>query len=94
MRDDVEFGKRHSAEEGMVATAEWGYIKDKSSLRKLSGEPNTTSKVTVPELPTSIPGITPLEVVLLGLIRDGLIPIFHTQYNGKLYRFTSLAKRW
>ena len=39
-----------------------------SSLRKLSGDPETTSSVTEPVQLASTPGITPLMVVLVGLI--------------------------
>ena len=46
-----------------------------SSLRKLSGDPKTTSSVTEPVQLASTPGMTPLKVVFVGLIRDGLMPI-------------------
>ena len=46
-----------------------------SSLRKLSGEPNTTFSVSEPVQQASTPGITPLKVLLLGLILDGSMPI-------------------
>ena len=49
-----------------------------SSLRKLSGDPKTTSRVIEPVQRASTPGITPLKVVFVGLIRDGLIPILRT----------------
>ena len=42
-----------------------------SSLRKLFGDPNTTSSVTEPVQLASTPGMTPLKVVFVGLILDG-----------------------
>ena len=47
-----------------------------SSLWKLSGGPNTTTSLKELVQQASTPGITPLKVVLLGLILDGSIPIF------------------
>ena len=52
--------------------------KIKSSLQKLSGEPKTTSNVIDPVQQASVPGITPLNVVLVGLILDESIPILGT----------------
>ena len=49
-----------------------------SSLRKLSGDPTTTSSVTEPVQLASTPGMTPLKVVLVGLILEGSMPIFRT----------------
>ena len=42
-----------------------------SSLRKLSGDPKTTSSVTEPVQLASTPGMTPLKVVFVGLIHEG-----------------------
>ena len=47
-----------------------------SSLQKLSGDPKTTSSVTEPVQLASTPGMTPLKVVLVGLILEGSMPIF------------------
>ena len=47
-----------------------------SSLRKLSVDPKTTSSVIEPVQWASTPGMTPLKVVLVGLILEGSIPIF------------------
>ena len=47
------------------------------SLRKLSGDPKTTSSVTEPVQLASTPGITPLKVVFVGLILEGSMPILH-----------------
>ena len=49
-----------------------------SSLRKLSGDPKTTSNVTEPVQLASTPGMTPLKVVLVGLILEGFVPILRT----------------
>ena len=49
-----------------------------SSLRKLSGDPKTTSSVTEPVQLASTLGMTPLKVVFVGLILEGSIPIFRT----------------
>ena len=42
-----------------------------SSLRKLSGDPKTTSSVTEPVQLASTPSMTPLKVVFVGLILEG-----------------------
>ena len=47
-----------------------------SSLRKLSGDPKTTSSVTEPVQLASTPGMTPFKVVFVGLILEGSMPIF------------------
>ena len=49
-----------------------------SSLRKLSGDPKTTSSVTEPVQLASTPGMTPLKVVFVGLILEGSMPILRT----------------
>ena len=46
-----------------------------SSLRKLFHDPKTTSSVIELVHRASMPGMTPLKVVFVGLIRDGLMPI-------------------
>ena len=46
-----------------------------SSLRKLSGDPKTTSSVTEPVQLASTPGMTPLKVVLVGLILEGPVGV-------------------
>ena len=46
-----------------------------SLLRKLSEDPNTTSSVIEPVHQASKPGMTPLKVVLVGLIREGSMPV-------------------
>ena len=54
------------------------------TVRKMGIDPSrikptkTTSNVIEPEQRASTPGITPLKVVLVGLILDGLMPILHT----------------
>ena len=62
----------------MIATAEGDDIKINSSLRKLSGDPKTTSSVIEPVQQASAPGMIPLKVVFAGLILEGLMPILHT----------------
>ena len=52
--------------------------KIKSSLQKLSDDPKMTSNVIEPVQQASTPGITPLEVVFVGLILDGSMPILRT----------------
>ena len=47
-----------------------------SLLRKLSGDPKTTSSVTEPIQLASTPGMTPLKVVFVGLILEGSIAHF------------------
>ena len=74
----VESSKRGSSEKCMVAAAEGAISKINSSLWKLSGEPKTTSSVIEPVQWASTPGITPLKVVIVGLIREGLMPILRT----------------
>ena len=53
-------------------------LKINSSLQKLYGDPKTTSNVIEPVQWASTLGITPLKVVLVGLILDESIPIFRT----------------
>ena len=77
MRSRIELCKCGSSEQGVIATAERDYSKI-NSLRKLSGDPKTTSSVTEPVQLASTPGMTPLKVVFVGLIRDGSIPILRT----------------
>ena len=48
------------------------------SLRKLSGDPKTTSSVIEPVQQASTLGMTPLKVVFVGLILEGSMPILHT----------------
>ena len=74
----IELGKCGSPEQCVIATAEWDYVKINSSLRKLSGDPKTTSSVTKHVQLASTPSMTPLKVVLVGLILEGSMPIFRT----------------
>ena len=74
----VESSKRGSSEQCVVAAAEGAISKISSSLRKLSGEPKTTSSMIEPVQRASMPGINPLKVVIMGLIREGLMPILRT----------------
>ena len=60
----------------MIATAKRDDVDDNSSLQKLSGDTKTTSSVIEPVQWASTPGMTPLKVVLLGLILEGSISIF------------------
>ena len=62
----------------MIATVEGDESKINSSLRKLSGDPKTTSSVIEPVQQASTPGMTPLKVVFVGLILKGSIPILCT----------------
>ena len=75
VRHRVELCERGTSEQGMIAAAERDYV---SSLRKLSGDPKTTSSVTEPVQLASTPGMTPLKVVLVGLILEGSMPILRT----------------
>ena len=74
----VESSKRSSFEQCMIAAAEWDDIKTISSLSKLSGDPKITSSVIEPVQRAFTSGMTPLKVVFVGLILDGLMPIFRT----------------
>ena len=65
----IESSKRCSLRKGTMS-------KINSSLRKLSGEPKTTSSVIEPVQRASTPGMTPLKVVFVGLIHEGSMPIF------------------
>ena len=67
-----------SSEQCVVTTTERDDIKINSSLWKLSGDPKTTSNVIEPIQRASTPGITPLKVVLVGLILEGSMPILCT----------------
>ena len=59
-----------------IESSEYG--SSNSSLRKLSGDPKTTSSVIEPVQWASMPGMMPLKVVFVGLILEGSIPILHT----------------
>ena len=78
MRYRIESGKCGSSEQCVIATAEGDDIEINSSLRKLSGDPKTTSGVIEHVQQASTPGITPLKVVLVGLILEGSMPILRT----------------
>ena len=54
-------------------------LKINSSLGKLSGDPKTTSSVIEPVQWVSTPGMTPLKVVLLGLILEGESPLYRLE---------------
>ena len=72
----IESSKCSLSEQCVIAAAEGTISKINSSLRKLSGDPKTTSSMIEPVQRTSTPSMTPLKVVLVGLIRDELMPIF------------------
>ena len=78
VRYRIELKECGSPEQCVIATAKRTMSKINSSLRKLSGGPKTTSSVTEPVQLASTPGITPLKVVLVGLILEGSMPIFRT----------------
>ena len=78
MRDHIEAGKSGLSEQCMIAATEGAMLKIKSSLRELPGEPKTTSSMIEPVQRASLLGITPLKVVLVGLILDGSMPILWT----------------
>ena len=62
----------------MISITEGDDIEDQVFLQKLSGEPKMTSNVIEPVQRASTPGITPLKVVLVGLVLDGSMPILWT----------------
>ena len=62
----------------MIATAERDDVEDQVFASEVVREPKTTSNVIEPMQRASTPGITPLKVVLVGLILDGSIPILRT----------------
>ena len=74
----IESRKCGSPEQCMITTTERNYIEVNSSLRKLSGDPKTTSSVTEPVQWASTHGMTPLKAVFVGLILEGSIPILRT----------------
>ena len=78
VRHRIELCECGFSEQGVIATANGTISKINSSLRKLSGDPKTTSSVTEPVQLASTPGITPLKVVLVGLILEGSMPISRT----------------
>ena len=78
MRHRVELCEHGLSEQCVIAATERDYMKINSSLWKLSGDPKTTSSVTEPVQLASTPGMTPLKVVLVGLILGGSMPIFRT----------------
>ena len=62
----------------MITTAEWDDAEDQIFALEITDEPKTTPRVIDPMQQASTPGITPLKVVLVGLILDGSMPILHT----------------
>ena len=62
----------------MIATSEGYDIEDLVFTVEVVGRAEDTSSVIEPEQWASTPGITPLKVVLVGLILDGSIPILRT----------------
>ena len=62
----------------MIATAEGDDIEDQLFASELSGDPKITSSVIEPVQWASTLGMTPLKVVLVGLILDGSMPILRT----------------
>ena len=78
VRYRVEPGECRPSEQCVITTAEGHDMKINSSLRKLSGDAKTTSSVIEPVQHASTPGMTPLKVVLVGLILEMSIPILRT----------------
>ena len=78
MRDRIEVSERGSSEQCMRTATEGDDVEDQVLTSKLSGEPKTTSNVIEPVQRASTLGITPLKVVLVGLILDESIPILWT----------------
>ena len=74
----IESSECGSSEQCMIATAEGAISKINPSLWKLSRDPKTTYSVIEPVQRASTPGMTPLKVVFVGLIREGLMPILRT----------------
>ena len=64
----VELSKCGSSKQCVIAAAKGAISKINSSLRKLSGDPKTTSSVIEPVQQASTPGMTPLKVVLVGFM--------------------------
>ena len=59
----------------MIAAAERDDIEDQVFASEVVRRPKTTSNVIEPVQRASTPGITPLKVVLVGLIFYGSMPI-------------------
>ena len=65
MRYRIESSKCGSPEQRVITLWNGTISKINSSLRKLSGDPKTTSSVIEPMQWASTPGITPLKVVFV-----------------------------
>ena len=74
----IESSECGSSEQHMITLRNGTMSKINSSLRKLSGDPKTTSSVIEHVQWASTPGMTPLKVVFVGLILEGSIPILRT----------------
>ena len=61
-------------------------LKINSSLRKLSGDPKTTSSVTEPVQLASTPGMTPLKGVFVGLILEGSMQVKQVQAAAAIHQ--------
>ena len=78
MRYRIESGKCGSSEQCMIATVEGDDVEDQIFALEIIRDPKTTSSVIEPVQQASTPGMTPLKVVLLGLILEGSMPILRT----------------
>ena len=78
VQDCIKAGKSGLSEQCMIATWERDDVEDQFFTAEVVWGADTTSSVCEPVQRASTPGITPLKVVLLGLIRDGSIPILRT----------------
>ena len=78
VRECIKAGESSSFEQCVITTSEGDDVEDQFFTLEIVWEPKTTSSVNEPVQWASTPGITPLKVVLLGLILDGSIPILRT----------------
>ena len=76
MRDRVEAGEGGSFEQCVITATERDDVKDQLFASEVVRQ--TTSSVTEPVQRASTPCITPLKVVLVGLILDESMPMLRT----------------
>ena len=71
MRDRIKTGKSGSSEQCVISTAEGDDIKDQVFASEVVWRTEDNFQCFEPVQRASTPGITPLKVVLVGLILDG-----------------------
>ena len=81
----IEAGERCPSKQCVIATAERDNVENQVFASEVIWWAEMTSSVMDPVQQASTPGITPLKVVLVGLILDGSMPILRTGDTSLMY---------